>query len=62
MKMEKILENDYSNIYKINVISSADLVNWTDHGSVYALRKMGQQLGEIIPGHRQQPVKKLMEK
>ena len=29
----EILENDYSNIYKINVISSADLVNWTDHGS-----------------------------
>ena len=28
----EILENDYSNIYKINVISSADLVNWTDHG------------------------------
>lgn len=58
----EILENDYSNIYKINVISSADLVNWTDHGSVYAASKMGQQLGEIIPGHRQQPVKKLMEK
>ena len=37
----EILENDYSNIYKINVISSADLVNWTDHGSVYAASKNG---------------------
>ena len=51
------MENDYSNIYKINVISSVDLVNWTDHGSVYAASKNGQQLGEIIPGHRQQPVR-----
>lgn len=36
-----ILENNYSNIYKINVISSADLVNWTDHGSVYAASQKG---------------------
>lgn len=34
-------ENDYSNIYKISVISSADLVNWTDHGTVYAASKKG---------------------
>lgn len=37
----EIKENDYSNIYKINVISSADLVNWTDHGSVYASSEKG---------------------
>ncbi len=31
-----IPENTYGNINTINVISSDDLVNWTDHGSVYA--------------------------
>ncbi len=35
-------ENNYSNIYTINVISSADLVNWTDHGTVYAASSKGQ--------------------
>ncbi|MBR1439884.1 MAG: hypothetical protein IJ589_01540, partial [Lachnospiraceae bacterium] len=34
-------ENTYSNIKTINVISSADLVNWTDHGTVYAADKDG---------------------
>ena len=29
-------ENTYGNINTINVISSDDLVNWTDHGSIYA--------------------------
>ncbi|MCQ2520226.1 MAG: glycoside hydrolase family 43 protein [Lachnospiraceae bacterium] len=33
--------NDYSNINTIRVISSADLVNWTDHGEVYAAGKDG---------------------
>ncbi len=36
-----IKENNYSNINKINVISSADLVNWTDHGTVYAAGPKG---------------------
>ncbi|MCR4902314.1 MAG: family 43 glycosylhydrolase [Butyrivibrio sp.] len=31
-----IKENTYSNINTINVISSEDLVNWTDHGTIYA--------------------------
>ncbi len=38
----KVLDNDYSNIDKICVISSADLVNWTDHGTVYAAGRNGQ--------------------
>lgn len=29
-----VRENQYSTIGKINVISSADMVNWTDHGSI----------------------------
>lgn len=29
-----IIENDYSEINTISVISSADLVNWTDHGEI----------------------------
>ena len=37
----EIKENNYSNIYTINVISSSDLVNWTDHGSVYAASEKG---------------------
>ena len=37
-----VKENNYSNIYTLNVISSADLVNWTDHGSVYAASSKGQ--------------------
>ncbi|MCR4793135.1 MAG: family 43 glycosylhydrolase [Lachnospiraceae bacterium] len=35
-------ENDYSNIWTISVISSADLVNWTDHGMIYAASSSGQ--------------------
>ncbi len=34
-------ENTYGNINTINVISSDDLVNWTDHGNVYAAGKTG---------------------
>lgn len=37
-----IKKNDYSNINTIRVISSDDLVNWTDHGDVYAAGKTGQ--------------------
>lgn len=29
-----IKDNDFSALYKINVISSTDMVNWTDHGSI----------------------------
>lgn len=38
----EIIENNYSNIYTINVISSADMVNWTDHGCIYAASSKGQ--------------------
>ncbi len=37
----KIIENNYSNIWTLRVISSDDLVNWTDHGEVYAASKKG---------------------
>lgn len=36
-----IKENSYSIIDTINVISSADLVNWTDHGGVLASSEKG---------------------
>ena len=29
-----VCENSYAQINKINCISSADLVNWTDHGAI----------------------------
>ncbi|WP_338556819.1 carbohydrate-binding protein [Paenibacillus sp. KS-LC4] len=29
-----VKENDFSELNKINVISSADMVNWTDHGAI----------------------------
>ncbi len=35
-------ENTYSKIDKISVVSSDDLVNWTDHGTVYAAGKNGE--------------------
>ncbi len=38
----EIQENTYSKIDKISVISSDDLVNWTDHGTVYASGDNGQ--------------------
>ena len=31
-----ILENSYSKIHSINVVSTADMVNFTDHGSIQA--------------------------
>ncbi len=37
----EIVENTYGNINTINVISSDDLVNWTDHGTIYAAGKEG---------------------
>ncbi len=36
-----VVTNNYSNINTINVLSSSDLVNWTDHGSVYAASRTG---------------------
>jgi len=37
----EITENVYSQIDTINVVSSEDLVNWTDHGIVYAAGSNG---------------------
>ena len=38
----KVKENSYSQINTLNVVSSADLVNWTDHGWIAAAGKNGQ--------------------
>ncbi|MBE5877313.1 MAG: 1,4-beta-xylanase, partial [Lachnospiraceae bacterium] len=37
----KVKENTYSSIDTIHVISSADLVNWTDHGGILASTDKG---------------------
>lgn len=37
----KLTDNTYQEIDTISVASSADLVNWTDHGEVYAAGKNG---------------------
>jgi len=37
----KLLDNSYSKINTLNVISSADLVNWTDHGYILAAGEHG---------------------
>lgn len=37
----EITENVYSQIDTINVVSSEDLANWTDHGTVYAAGSAG---------------------
>lgn len=46
----EVMENVYSQIDRINVISSEDLVNWTDHGTVYAAGQMAQRVGEKFMG------------
>ena len=38
---EEILENSYGRINRINVISTADMVNFTDHGSIKAAGSQG---------------------
>ncbi len=38
---EEILENSYGRIKQINVISTADMVNFTDHGSIKAAGSQG---------------------
>lgn len=37
----KVKDNSYSRINKLNVVSSADLINWTDHGSIPAAGPAG---------------------
>ena len=37
----KVKENSFSKINTLNVLSSADLVNWTDHGSIYVAGAKG---------------------
>ena len=36
-----VKDNSYSRINKLNVISSEDLVNWTDHGTIHAAGNTG---------------------
>lgn len=36
-----VKDNSYSKINKLNVISSDDLVNWTDHGTIFAAGSEG---------------------
>ncbi len=38
---KSLKENTYSEIDTINVVSSDDLVNWTDHGTIYAAGRNG---------------------
>lgn len=38
---KNVQNNSYSKINKINVVSSDDLVNWTDHGTIYTAGKSG---------------------
>lgn len=37
----KVLDNSFSKINTLNVLSSDDLVNWTDHGCIYAAGRKG---------------------
>ena len=37
----EVVPNTYSKIHTLNVISSEDLVNWTDHGSILAASEEG---------------------
>lgn len=55
----EVMENVYSQIDRINVISSEDLVNWTDHGTVYAAGANGATPWGKIHGRPRQPAKRL---
>lgn len=55
-------DNNYSKINTINVYSSADMVNWTDHGAIRVAGSNGAANGHQIPGHRQHVIRQLMEK
>ena len=41
---------DYSTLLDYNLISSDDMVNWQDHGIVFAARKI--PLGQALPTRR----------
>lgn len=43
-----IKENTFSNLNRVNVISSADMVNWTDHGSIPVAGAYGANNGQGI--------------
>lgn len=59
---EEIIENVYSQIDTINVVSSEDLVNWTDHGTVYAAGSAGAAKWSRNSWRRRQCAKRLTEK
>lgn len=54
-----VIDNDYSYINKLHVISSDDMVNWTDHGFIQVAGPDGVANGRIIPGLPQLPTSRL---
>ena len=44
-----IKDNSFANLNKISVISSADMVNWTDHGAIPAAGANGVNGGRGLP-------------
>lgn len=44
-----IKDNSFANLNRVFVISSADMVNWTDHGAIPVAGQMGQTAAEALP-------------
>ncbi len=61
-----IKDNSFANLNRVFVISSADMVNWTDHGAIPVAGANGANGGrgiakwQVRHGHRQSQLKKLM--
>ncbi len=53
-KDNNILENSYSKIHSINVISTDDMINFTDHGTINAASKTGAATWASNSWHRRQ--------
>ena len=47
-----LIDNTYQLINKLHVISSDDMVNWTDHGFIQVAGPNGVANGQPIPGLR----------
>ena len=52
-----VTDNNYSNITTINCMSSSDMINWTDHGSINVQEVTVQQNGLDVHGHQQQHIR-----
>lgn len=58
----KLVNNSFNYIKTLRIISSDDMVNWTDHGEIKVAGNDGAANGQVTHGHRRSPINRLMEK